>query len=108
MNETLAAPETLDHPRSIRSTVAIYAALLGWALFFVVPALFVEALSQGIEGGPDDNSGSIIVIMMVLAGVSVISAVVGAICGETKARVACLALLAFQICPLLARNGFFY
>ncbi len=108
MTETLSAPETLDQPRSTSSTVAVFAAMLGWSLFFVVPALFIAALSQGIEGGPDDNSGSIIVIMMVLAGISFVSAVVGTICGGTKTRVACLVLLCCQAYPLFARNGFLF
>lgn len=108
MTETLSAPQSLDRPRSTRSTVAVFAAMLGWALFFVVPALLFAAIDQGLRGGPDDHSASIVAIMLAFAAISVVSAVVGMILGGTKTRALCATLLALQVLPLVSRSGLFY
>ncbi|GAA1456606.1 hypothetical protein [Williamsia maris] len=108
MTETLSTPDSLDRSRSTRSTIAVFSAMLGWALFFVVPALLFAAIDQGLRGGPDDHSASIVAIMLAFAAISVMSAVVGMILGGTKTRVACLVLLCCQAYPLIARNNFLF
>ncbi|KQS00703.1 hypothetical protein ASG12_07515 [Williamsia sp. Leaf354] len=103
MTQTRDAVTRLDNRSSPESDVPKYAAVLGWSLFFIVPALYLAAMGEALGGGTSDDSTSLFVITAVLAVVSLGSAVIGVTRGRGRTRNACVVLLALQAYPLITR-----
>ncbi|GGF35633.1 hypothetical protein [Williamsia phyllosphaerae] len=104
MIETTQIPGPIEVVRPKYSGGAAFATGLAWALFFIVPALYLAAWQES-GSGPDDNSTSIFVITAVFAFISVMSAIFGAVRGSGATRNACLLLLALELLPLIRDSG---